>query len=61
MSTNRYCPNCVSEMQPEKRKLGRVNKFYVCPDCGLREQQNQAQESLIIKVREEREEDDYNG
>lgn len=48
-------------MQPEKRKLGRVNKFYVCPDCGLREQQNQEQDSLIIEVREEREEDDYNG
>ena len=61
MDSVRYCPNCVSEMQPEKRKLGKVKDFYVCPDCGLREQKNQEQESLIIKTKEKKESDDYYG
>ena len=48
-------------MQPEKRKLGKVQKFFVCPECGVREQQNQPQESSIIKVNLEIQKDDYYG
>jgi len=33
-----YCPNCVSEMQEEKRKLGKVKKWLKCPSCGVREE-----------------------
>lgn len=61
VESSRYCPDCVSEMQPEKRKLGKVEDFYVCPDCGLREQKNQEQESLIIKTKENKKSDDYYG
>ena len=59
--SSRYCPDCVSEMQLEKRKLGKVEHFYVCPSCGIREQKNQEQESLIIKTKEKKELDDYYG
>ena len=45
----RYCPNCVTEMIQDNRKLGKANKFYVCPSCGVREQQDEEQDNAIIK------------
>lgn len=36
-------------MRFETRKLGSTDKYHVCPDCGVREQDNQEQEGLIIK------------
>ena len=50
MGDTRYCPNCVSEMQKDKRKLGKTQDFFTCPSCGVREQANEPQESLIIKT-----------
>lgn len=38
MSRTKYCPNCVSEMQKEKRKLGKVKEWYKCTSCGVREE-----------------------
>ena len=32
-----YCPNCVVELTPQKRKLGKWSKSWlVCPECGYR-------------------------
>ena len=31
-----YCPDCVTELIKEKRKFGRTNKWFVCPECGFR-------------------------
>ena len=50
MNKIRYCPNCVSEMCIERCKLGRVRDSYVYTSCGVREQLNQEQESLIIRI-----------
>ena len=61
MKNNRYCPNCISEMQPEKRKLGSVNNFYVCHSCGVRELQSQEQDTAVIKTNETEEKDEYYG
>tara|TARA_R110000851_G_scaffold138375_1_gene275001 strand:+ start:847 stop:1059 length:213 start_codon:yes stop_codon:yes gene_type:complete len=33
-----HCPNCVSEMGKDTRKLGKVSKWLKCPSCGLREE-----------------------
>jgi len=32
----KHCPNCVTELQENKKKLGRNTKWLVCPNCGLR-------------------------
>jgi len=45
----RYCPNCVTEMKKDTRKLGKESKFYVCPECGVRERQSEEQNNSIIK------------
>lgn len=62
----KYCPNCVSEMSEDKRKLGRVTKWYKCPSCGVREEiVDEVLESMREqKVRElikKQEVDVYNG
>lgn len=33
----KYCPNCVSEMKKEKRRLGKSSEWYKCTSCGVRE------------------------
>ena len=36
----KHCPNCVTEMVKETRKLGGTTKWYKCPSCGVRETEN---------------------
>lgn len=31
-----YCPECIEALIEEKRKLGRVEKWLICPKCGMR-------------------------
>jgi hypothetical protein len=33
----KYCPNCVTEMEQEERKLGTLTMWNKCPSCGVRE------------------------
>lgn len=35
-SLNPICPECIIELEERKEKLGRVNKWLVCPNCGIR-------------------------
>lgn len=38
MKKPRYCPDCISEMKREKRKLGKKSNWYRCISCGLVEE-----------------------
>ena len=31
-----YCPVCVEELIPQKKKLGCMVNWMVCPNCGFR-------------------------
>ncbi len=31
------CPNCVTSLKKQKKKLGGCSNWFVCPDCGYRE------------------------
>ena len=31
-----YCPNCIEELIPQKKKLGGVINWLVCTKCGFR-------------------------
>lgn len=55
---SKYCPNCVTEMSKEKKKLGKVTEWYKCPSCGVREEvvdpiteqmQSEAEQKKILK------------
>ena len=35
-----FCPNCLTEMEFQKRKLGNISNWNVCPKCGLRQSIN---------------------
>lgn len=30
------CPNCIEELIKDKKKLGQVKNWLVCPKCGYR-------------------------
>jgi hypothetical protein len=49
-----YCPDCITELTPETRKLGRWGKkWLVCPNCGLRtteSQMNNLDDELSHKI-----------
>lgn len=32
----KHCPNCVTELHIDNKKLGKFNKWLVCPNCGFR-------------------------
>lgn len=32
-----YCPDCITELQPESKKLGCHTRWMKCPNCGFRE------------------------
>ena len=36
MAEIEYCPNCIEELVPQKKKLGRLINWMVCPKCGFR-------------------------
>tara|TARA_R110000796_G_scaffold14289_2_gene46605 strand:+ start:1313 stop:1564 length:252 start_codon:yes stop_codon:yes gene_type:complete len=36
-NNTKHCPNCVTEMVQEKRKLGSLVMWNKCPSCGVRE------------------------
>lgn len=62
---SKYCPNCVTEMQKEKRKLGSVKNWYKCPSCGVREEvvdislEVQREEIQRKKLQQRNERDNY--
>lgn len=31
-----YCPQCVEPLVPDTKKLGKISKWWVCPNCGHR-------------------------
>lgn len=38
-----YCPDCIIEMIPDKKKLGRGSRnWFICPKCGYRKKKWQA-------------------
>ena len=59
MKETRYCPNCATEMQTISKSARKImnkilkkelNYFWRCPDCGVREEADEAPDSLIIKT-----------
>lgn len=34
------CPDCCIELIPDKKKLGEMTNWLVCPECGHRERPN---------------------
>lgn len=36
----KLCPQCVTQLKPNKKKLGACSAWLVCPDCGYREKAN---------------------
>lgn len=59
MEEIRYCPDCITEMIKDNRKLGKDSKFFVCPSCGIREQQDEEQDNAIIKEKKNDTDNDY--
>jgi len=56
----RICPNCVTEMHTisksgrriiEKRFKKSLKYFWRCPNCGVREEADEPQESQVIKTK----------
>lgn len=60
----KYCPNCVTEMGQEKRKLGVTATWNKCPSCGVRErigEDSRDLEEMRIEQLKKQERDAYNG
>jgi hypothetical protein len=60
----KYCPNCVTEMGQEKRKLGSLAMWNKCPSCGVREdtvEDSTNLEETGIEQLKKQERDAYNG
>ena len=36
-SISEVCPNCIERLVPEKKNLGGMLNWFVCPICGFRE------------------------
>lgn len=32
----KHCPNCVTQLQVNKKKLGKFKLWLICPSCGFR-------------------------
>lgn len=32
----KHCPNCITELKPNRKKLGYFIRWLVCPSCGFR-------------------------
>lgn len=35
-----YCPQCVEELIKDKKKLGGLSAWLICPKCGLRKRKD---------------------
>lgn len=58
----KYCPNCVSEMKEDNKKMGRFTKWLICVSCGYRTRFNGFIETPHILdnvTKQKDEEDDY--
>lgn len=33
---NEHCPQCILELKEQKKKLGSLTNWLVCPECGFR-------------------------
>lgn len=32
----KHCPNCVTPLQENRKKLGKYTRWLICPNCGFR-------------------------
>lgn len=34
------CPDCIEELIPNRKKLGHLVRWFICPKCGYRVREN---------------------
>lgn len=50
-----YCPNCIVDLIPDKKKLGLFTNWLICTKCGLRKRSywyDQETKELIDRIKE---------